>query len=408
MVDLLKLVTVGAFIVVAIRRKIDLGIAMFVAAAAVGLMFGLRPAAVAREIVSSVLAADCLELAFALVLVMTLESILRHAGFLAGMTAALRRIVRDQRVVAASLPMLVGFLPSAGGALFSAPMVAEVMRDKPVSAEMKAFINYWFRHPMEFVGPVYAAVILSSRFLGMSIRTYVTHTFPLFVVAVASGAVVAFAGMPRDARQSADASRPAREDWVALANGVVPILATIVGVVAFKGNLVVVTGAVAILTAAYARLPLREAARYAKEAACSNVIILIAGVMAFKGVLDGSGAVAQLPGFFESVGMPSLLIAFALPFIVGFLTGYAPAWAGLALPMVAALGGSAAGQSSSLGLGMLAIVSGHVGVMLSPAHLCFLLTLAYFKADFGKVYRLVVIPEAVLLAAGLGYAVLLG
>lgn len=401
----LRLVLVSIFIVVAVRKKVNLGGAMIVAAAALGLMFGIGPAAVARGIVLAVVALDSVKLALALVLVMALESTMRHAGFLVGMTAALRKIVRDQRVVAAILPMVVGFLPSAGGALFSAPMVGEAARDMPISAEKKSFINYWFRHPMEFVGPVYPAVFISSRLLGLPIWTYVALTLPFFVLAVLSGAVVAFRGLPRAVWCNGEGARPARADWIALANGLVPILSVIVGVVAFKVDIVLALGAVAALTALYARIPARAGVRFLKEAVLSGVVFLIAGVMAFKGVLRLSGAVEQLPRFFEAAGVPLPLVAFVLPFLVGFLTGYGPAWAGLALPVVAALGGTSAGQAP-LGLAVLGIVSGQAGVMLSPAHLCFSLTVAHFRADFGRVYKLVAIPEAVLVAAALGYAVL--
>ncbi|MEW5865598.1 MAG: DUF401 family protein [Bacillota bacterium] len=401
----LRLVLVCLFIVVALRRKINLGIAMFIASAALGLMFGLRPLALARGMVLSVFAMDSVRLAVALVLVMILESIMRYAGFLEGMTGALRKIVRDQRVVAALLPLFVGFLPSAGGALFSAPMVGEATRDIPISAEEKSFINYWFRHPMEFVVPIYSGVIIASKLLEVPIWTYVTLTSPFFVLAVLSGAVVVFRRLPQAVWRNGDTARPTRADWVALANGLVPVMSVIVCAVVLKLDLMFALGGVALLTAMYARIPARVAAGFLKEAISSGMIFLIAGVMAFKGVLGLSGAVEQLPAFFEAAGVPMALVAFAMPFLVGFLTGYAPAYAGLALPVVAGLGAAGAGQPS-LSLAILGVVSGQAGVMLSPAHLCFSLTVAHFKADFGRVYRLVAIPEAILVMAAVAYAVL--
>lgn len=412
---LVKLVLVCIFIVVALRRKVNLGIAMFVAAVGLGLMFGMGPAELARGIVASVFALDSLRLVVALLLVMVLESVMRHAGFLGGMTGALGRIVRDRRVVAALLPLLVGFLPSAGGALFSAPMVGEATREMPVSPERRSFINYWFRHPMEFVVPVYPGVIIASKLLRLPISTYVTLTAPFFAIAIGTGALVGFHGLPRAAWAARDAAHATRADWVALANGLVPILSVIVGAVAFKLDITLVLGVVALLTAVYARVSARDVAAFAREAVASSIIFLIAGVMAFKGVLELSGALKELPAFFESAGVPMALVAFAMPFLVGFLTGYAPAYAGLALPVVAGLGASAAGAAAaagavgvqpSVGLAVLGVVSGQAGVMLSPAHLCFSLTVAHFKADFAGVYKLVAVPEVVLVAAAAAWAIL--
>ena len=56
---------------------------------------------------------------------------------------------------------------------------------------------------------------------------------------------------------------------------------------------------------------------------------------------------------------------------------------------------------------MLAYAGGYAGVMLSPVHLCLVLTAEYFKADLGAVYREVVKPVlAVLLVAVFAYLAL--
>ena len=61
------------------------------------------------------------------------------------------------------MPMLIGMLPSLGGAYFSAPMVKEATSGIHMSQEEKAFINYWFRHPWEYHSPP-----LSRHIAGLS------------------------------------------------------------------------------------------------------------------------------------------------------------------------------------------------------------------------------------------------
>jgi hypothetical protein len=58
--------------------------------------------------------------------------------------------------------MLIGMLPSLGGAYFSAPMVKEATSGIHMSQEEKAFINYWFRHPWEYILPLYPGILLAS------------------------------------------------------------------------------------------------------------------------------------------------------------------------------------------------------------------------------------------------------
>ncbi len=166
MSSFIKILLVASLIVIALRKRINLGVAMLGASVFLGLMFHMKLTDIVYEIVTSVLEVDSLKLIASLTLVMVLEGVLREAGFLKDMTNSLRIIVRDQRVVAALLPMFIGFLPSAGGALFSAPLVDEITTDLSLSAEKKSFINYWFRHPMELIVPIYPVTIITSQVLG--------------------------------------------------------------------------------------------------------------------------------------------------------------------------------------------------------------------------------------------------
>jgi hypothetical protein len=52
---------------------------------------------------------------------------------------------------------------------------------------------------------------------------------------------------------------------------------------------------------------------------------------------------------------------------------------------------------------MLALASGFVGVLLSPLHLCLLLSNEYFDTTLMPVYRHMRIPLAVLLMASIAY-----
>ena len=192
MSSFIKILVVASVIVIALRRRIHLGIVMLGASVLLGLMFHMKPLDIAGEMVTSALAVDSLKLIVSLALVMVLENILREAGFLRDMTSSLSAIVRDQRLVAVLLPMFIGLLPSAGGALFSAPLVGEITTDLPLSAEKKSFINYWFRHPMELIIPIYPVIIMTSQILGLPMWRYVTLMFPFFLIVLISGAVVAF------------------------------------------------------------------------------------------------------------------------------------------------------------------------------------------------------------------------
>jgi len=75
---------------------------------------------------------------------------------------------------------------------------------------------------------------------------------------------------------------------------------------------------------------------------------------------------------------------------MGFATGISMGFVGISLPLLVpfiALGSQVNGYAL-----MLAYMSGYVGVLLSPLHLCLILSTEYFKASFAKVYKLLLPP----------------
>ncbi|HOY64782.1 MAG TPA: DUF401 family protein [bacterium] len=54
----------------------------------------------------------------------------------------------------------------------------------------------------------------------------------------------------------------------------------------------------------------------------------------------------------------------------------------------------------------LAYVMGYAGMMLSPVHLCLIVTKDFFKADFLKIYKQIAVPCAATLLFGLALSAL--
>ena len=134
-----------------------------------------------------------------------------------------------------------------------------------------------------------------------------------------------------------------------------------------------------------------------------EMFYMVAGILIFKGMLEDSHAVAAISQEFVSLQVPLPLIVIALPLLVGGITGITYAFVGSAIPIVILLVCSA-GEGPFLQVYvMLALVSGFVGVLLSPLHLCLVLSNQYFGADLGRVYRALVLPCICLLAAGILY-----
>jgi hypothetical protein len=133
------------------------------------------------------------------------------------------------------------------------------------------------------------------------------------------------------------------------------------------------------------------------------MMYMIIGILIFKGILSDSRASAAISQELIQMQIPLVLIAVLLPLLVGLSGGIVIAFVGSTLPILVPMIQSL-GQAPFLpAYVMLILVSGFMGVMLSPMHLCFLLTNEYFSVSLGSVYRHLWLPCVSLVFAGLVY-----
>ncbi|MCF8037132.1 MAG: DUF401 family protein [Desulfobacteraceae bacterium] len=90
--------------------------------------------------------------------------------------------------------------------------------------------------------------------------------------------------------------------------------------------------------------------------------------------------------------MPLLPIAMLLPFIVGGVAGITIAFVGTTFPILISLIDTTGNNALLLPYLMLALASGFAGVLVSPLHLCFLLSNQYFRTTLIPVYKIMLVP----------------
>ncbi len=129
-----------------------------------------------------------------------------------------------------------------------------------------------------------------------------------------------------------------------------------------------------------------------------KTVWLIVAVMVFKKVLESSGALDAVVRAVPPHGLSAYALMFAAPFVVGLLTGVNQAFVAISFPLLVPIIGTG---TPDMVLMTFAYVSGFVGILLSPAHLCLALTADYFKADLKDVYRILAWPAAAVFAAAL-------
>ncbi|NTU41909.1 MAG: DUF401 family protein, partial [Nitrospirales bacterium] len=271
-----------------------------------------------------------------------------------------------------------------------------------MSAEEKGFINYWFRHPWEYILPLYPGILLAAAITQMELRNLILGNILFAALIFVTGFLFSMrnisskgpgAGVqgPGEKHHASRITHHASLLMSFLPLGMILVLVMGLHIELHYG--LVITLAVLFL---YYRLGPREIGRALKYGFTRDVIVLIFGIMLFKFSLEDSGAVMKVSEYFREQGIPLLPVLFILPFVSGLLTGITVGFVGSTFPLIISLAGGA-----HLNQIALAFASGFAGVLLSPVHLCFVLTREYFKADVWGIYKKTIPATAIIMAAAL-------
>lgn len=387
--ELAKVASIFGLMILFVRFKINLGIGMLAASGLLAILYRVGLSETLSVFLSGATASSTLLLIATIYMIMFLEKVLTDRALMNRMVSALKVLVPDYRPVMAMLPALVGLLPCAGGAAFSAPLVQAVGSGHEVSPERKSFINYWYRHIWEYTFPLYPGLILAAAMLDVSVGTMVKFLFPGTIAALLVGIPIAFSGLPRATHSIKETPDERRKAFLALVEGISPVVVVVLLSLAaglhLATSLVLVVGALLLI---YRYHP-KSALHLAREAFSPSILLLVLGLMILKDMMAASGAVEAVSDFLNRSGLNPLVLILALPFIAGLLTGYCPACVAISYPLILNLMGTGV---SAVRIGAIAYSIGFTGVLLSPVHLCFLLTVQYFQANLARVYRMLLLP----------------
>ena len=395
MADLFKTVTVLIVIVILLRRKVSMAAVMPLGALLLGIIYFTPPRDFITATTIAVFSPKSLEMTLTLMLTMVMENVLRTTGMLKRMVCSLSAALPDRRLVMAAMPAMIGMLPSPGGAVFSAPMVNEAAGGIPVAAEQKALINYWYRHIWEYISPLYPGIILAAGITGLPTQRLFIANLPFALSVVVWGIPFCLRGI---GRQRTAAVRGRGREMLTFLVMASPILLALLLVVLFRVNPALsLSGAVVVLYLVHRYTP-GMIIRNLMESVSAKALFLVIGIMIFQEVLRVTGALGGISTFFASSGLPVYLVLLLIPFIAGVMTGLTVGYVGITFPLLLPLMG---GATPSPGLVALAFAAGFAGVMLSPVHLCYVLTCEYFQADIARVYHRLFIPSAFVLSAAI-------
>ncbi len=395
MIVLLKIGLIIALLLFLLRKKADLGLVLVLDSALTAVLFGMPIGRFFANAGRAAIALDTLDLVGVVILVLYIGNFLQSGGHFKRMVEALGNLVDDPRLILAIPSAFIGLLPMTAGAMMGAPIVDEAAKRWDLAPAWKTFFNYWFRHIWEYSWPLYINLILAAAICRVPITRISVTQFPFTLVAIAAGLVILFRRVPF--LPKGHNNPKTLKDVLKVVLSIWPILTAVVLVFAFKLGMLAALAAASVLTQVFARMSLRERWKTIAESLSPKIILLTVALMVFKATLETSGALDAVVRVVPPHGLSGYMLLFAAPFIVGLLTGVNQAFVAIAFPLLVPIIGQG---SPDMVLLAFAYVSGFVGILLSPAHLCLALTADYFKAPLKDVYKILVWPTlAVFLSA---------
>ena len=404
MLNLIGVIVAFIVVILLIRKKWNFGATLLLGSLIVGIfsLQEIQPVDIAKAFLRAniysmdegKLSTTTLELALIMLFINILAVMMQETGAMTKLIDSLRRVFSKGSILAV-IPAVFGLLPVPGGALFSAPMVDKEGDKLGVSKENKTILNVWFRHIWFFVYPFSSAMILicSQDFSNINIYDLVAIQIPGFLFMAIIGVLILKRSIPEKVMKENNIKENfEKRGLLYLIPIILPIMLSMLisifsrlpsttsilislpfGILALLG-LLVIDGVAD-----------RNYSKILKKGLSWKLPLAIVGIMTFREMIKASGTVEIISGITNTSYLPAIIIIVLVPFIFGVITGYNLGAVALSYPIIEPL-------FSLVGTNMVAITSliftsSLVGYIISPLHLCVVVSCEYFKTDLSKVYK---------------------
>ncbi len=361
-------------------------------------------------------------LIFTITQIITLSNQMGQTGVMKQLVIIIRRHI-SQRSAMAVLPAIIGFLPMPGGAIFSAPMVDDCDQEQIIDPIIKTKINYWFRHIWEYWWPLYPGVLLAIEISGLTTWQFMLIQLPFCLFSILCGYIFLLRKIDKT-KSEAPVAGYKLSDIQALAKLLLPISTVIVvAIVAkaiypqmlnFSRFMPIAIGLCCALGVLQWQRPL-SLNKWGTMIFTKSTLNLLLVVIAIR--LYGAFINADLPNGVSLIetmrqelcnrGIPVILIIMAIPFITGFTTGIAIGFVGASFPIVFSLLGQDPQLGEILAVNVLAFGFGYMGMILSPVHVCLIVSNQHFQTKVAGSLKGLLPPATIMLVFTLLYYLLI-
>lgn len=407
-----KVLAAFCLMLAGMRFKIGLALSIFLGGVFMGLVFGMGPIAIGTTGLLALTQEKFLFLLTIVGLIMILSDALERSGQSRRLMESLSGYLTSPHLRLIFFPALIGLLPMPGGAIFSAPMVKTMGEEMEMPGEDQALINYWFRHVWETTWPLYPGIILTVALANIPISELISKTWPGTVAMFFFGWLFLLRKAIPEASENMQFANGRKRSPAQVMREGLPLFIAIVGAIGCETMLAKYAphipfewGVIVALVAAVVTIMVqnRLAGQFLRQVLGKKnlwaMLLVIGAIFIFKDIMQAAGIVEDIANAAGS-GVALFAAAFFLPLLVGLVAGINVAFVGATFPLLLGLLHNLSMESQIVPYLVVATFAGFTGVMISPIHICFVLTCNYFGADLGRTWRRLVAPCCCFAATG--------
>jgi len=329
--------------------------------------------------------------------IMLLSQLYKETAEITRLSESLGKIIKNPKLVLSVLPAIIGFLPVAGGALMSAPLVeaeAEKLRLKP---EKKAYVNLWFRHTIFPVYPLSQVLIITAALTATTMPLIILRQIPAVIVMIIIGYIIGFwqTSFTKNSKEQMETKGEVKSNLKIFFKSFSPILATIIAAIglelvgfelARQGFDVLIATIIGIIILIIITKPnLKTLAIPIKNKGIYGITLAAYGAFFLRNTMTAIG-ISEIFQTLKANGNIDILIFLTfIPAMLGFLTGSASGGVAISVSILTGILSSFSPKTAAL-----VYISAYLGYIVAPTHLCFTFTADYFKCSLGKVYKYVI------------------
>lgn len=385
MVPVLGLVLSFLLVVILLWKRVDLGLSLLLGAFIVGLTSSLDFLENLKALLPTLFKGILDPLTIELLLLVTFVTILAHLldklGFLEQMISSLEKVLHNLSLTIALIPSIIGALILPGGAVLSAPIIKPIGENLKLSGGEMASINIYYRHLWYFAFPYMPGLIIASSLADIHLKNLVLMQLPIVFFMLLGGFLFLLPKKGEVVEESGSGS------WKELVLSLLPLL-----VVLFLPFLTPLSFLWALLAGILLTLLLNPRdfqLIMLWEGINFNLLFGVFGIMAFKAFVNETQGVNEIIHYMMVQGISPLFMAILFPFLIGILTGNHMGAITISYPFLLPF---FAGDPHYLVWHLVLFSSSFFGYLISPFHLCFVLTAGYFGTTLVGIYRSILPP----------------